>query len=446
MWPARSSSMLFGMSGASEARAPKTNPLNGFEETVKDFWASRPRRPQAGRKVAGVAAGLGQRYGIDPVVIRVALVAATVFGGFGLVFYLLGWLFFPSEGDDVSGFESMVGRGRSSMTTGFTVVLCVALLPAVGWTFGGGWFGATGWFDGGGLIGLALLSIGLYFLHRSRGQYNRPAPVVPYATARAATGTGAFTMTDTTTATGTAAPDWDPLAASPGSWDLPDPAAPPPPPPYYEEPSPPQPRQPRSKIGSMALGAAVIVAGMGVVLNLNGVDWFSVRHIIGLVLGVLGVGMVAGAFVRGSRGLIALAAPLAIVGMILTTSPFTGFDLRGGVGDLTATPRSAAELQPVYQHAAGNVRLDLTRLPLTGPITTTVSNGAGDTVVTVPANADVTFDCKNTAGRVSCLSHSGDGVGQAPITGTDFGDDGPGGQKITLHVSNGVGNVEVRRG
>ena len=70
----------------------------------------------------------------------------------------------------------------------------------------------------------------------------------------------------------------------------------------------------------------------------------------------------------------------------------------------------------------------------------------GDTVVTVPATADVTFDCKNTAGSVTCLSHSGDGVGQAPITGTDFGDDGPGGQKITLHVSNGVGNVEVRRG
>lgn len=441
MWRSRPSRMLFGMSGANEARAPKTNPLNGFEETVKDFWVSRPRRPHASRKVAGVAAGLGDRYGIDPVVIRVALVAATVFGGFGLVFYLLGWLLFPSEGDDVSGFESMVGRGRSSMTTAFTVVLCVALIPAVGWTFGGGWF------DGGGLIGFALLSIGLYLLHRSRGQYNRPAPVVSYAAAQASSGTGAFTMTDHTTATGTAAPDWDPLAAAPGGWDLPDPSAPPPPPPAYtEEPRSYQPRQPRSKIGSMTFWVAVLVAGVGVALNLNDVDWFSVRHIVGLVLGVLGVGLVAGAIAGGSRGLIGLAVPLAIAGMILTTSPFSGLDLRGGVGDLTATPRSAAELQPVYQHAAGDLRVDLTQVPLTGPITTTVSNGAGDTVVTVPATADVTFDCKNTAGKVSCFNRSADGVGQSPITGTDLGDDGAGGQKITLHVSNGVGNVEVRRG
>ncbi|MDT8909645.1 PspC domain-containing protein [Amycolatopsis sp. PS_44_ISF1] len=427
------------MSGANETRAPKTNPLNGFEETVKDFWVSRPRRPQTGRKVAGVGAGLGNRYGVDPVVIRVALVAATVFGGFGLVFYLLGWLLFPEEADDVSGFESMVGRGHSSMTTAFSVVLCVALIPVTGWTFGGGWF------DGGGLIGFVLLSIGLYLLHRSRGQYNRPAPVVAYAAARAAapTGTGAFTMTGHATATGTAAPGWDPLAAAPGGWDLPDPAAPVPPPSSVP---PPRSHRPQSKIGGMVFGLAVLVAIAGAALNLNGVDWFSLRHIIGLVLGVLGVGLVAGAFAGGARRLIGLAVPLAIAGMVLTTSPFDDFDLEGGVGDLTAAPRSAAELQPVYRHAAGNLDLDLTQVPLTGPITTTVSNGAGTTVVTVPATADVTFDCENTAGEVSCLGRSGSGVGQSPITGTDLGDDGPGGQKLTLHVSNGVGQVEVRRG
>ncbi|MGW4483785.1 PspC domain-containing protein [Amycolatopsis sp. NPDC004368] len=435
------------MSGANEAPSPKSNPFNGFEETVKDFWVSRPRRPHVGRKVAGVAAGLGNRYGIDPVVIRVALVAAMVFGGFGLVFYLLGWLFLPSEGDEVSGFEAMIGRGRSTMSKAFAVVLSIALIPVLGWTFG------NGWFDGGGLIGFALLSASLYLLHRSRGQDNRPAPVVAYPayeTAQAVPGTGAFTMTDTTTEPmGATAPGWDPLAADPAGWDLPDPAGPTPPEDPYRydsgEPAP-QPRRPRSKIGGITMAAAVVVAGVGVALNLSGVDWFSIRHIIGLVLGVLGVGLVAGSFVRGSRGLIGFAIPLAIAGMVMTTSAFTDIDLRGGVGDLDATPRSVAELQPVYRHAAGDIDLDLTQLPTGDPVVTTVSNGAGDTRVTVPATADVTFTCKNSAGDVDCLNRSTSGVGQAPLTGTDYGDDGPGGQKITLTVTNGAGQVEVLRG
>ncbi|WP_344858452.1 PspC domain-containing protein [Amycolatopsis ultiminotia] len=430
------------MSGADETRASRGNPLNGFEETVKDFWVSRPRRVLAGRKVAGVAAGLGNRYRIDPVVIRVVLVAATVFGGAGLVFYLLGWLLFPSEEDEVSGFEAMLGRGRSSMPKAFAVALSVLVLPVTGWTFGGGWF------DGGGLIGFVLLSAGLYLLHRGRGQDNRPAPVTAFAGTPAAPGTGAFTMSSNadTSAAGTAASGWDPLAADPAAWDLPDPAAPVPPAPPPAAGTPSYERRQNSKIGSATFGVAVLVAGAGVALNLNGVAWFSLQHIIGLVLGVLGVGMVAGAFVRGSRGLAGLAVPLSIVGLLLTTSTFGDLDLRGGVGDLDATPRSVAELQPEYRHAAGQLDLDLTQLPLSGPITTTVSNGAGESTVLVPETADVTYNCETSAGDVTCFGRSSDGVGQAPVTGTDLGNDGPGGQQITLHVTNGVGTVEVRRG
>ncbi|MET1075384.1 MAG: PspC domain-containing protein, partial [Umezawaea sp.] len=44
------------------------------EETLKDFWASRPRRPHRGRKIAGVAEGIAERYRIDPVIVRVAFV------------------------------------------------------------------------------------------------------------------------------------------------------------------------------------------------------------------------------------------------------------------------------------------------------------------------------------------------------------------------------------
>ena len=432
--------MLFPMSGASESRAPKPNPLNGFEETVKDFWASRPRRPHAGRKVAGVAAASGYRDGIDPVVVRIALVVATVAGGFGVPFYLLGWLFLPGESDEVSGFEGLIGRGRSSVSPAFAVVLLVLTALSVGSTFTGAWF------DGGGLISFALIAVALYLLHRTRGHENRPAPVSARTSYSAFTGNGAFTMTDTAEAPSPAR-GWDPLAADPAGWDLPE--APPvqeprptPPPPSYRAPQ----RRRRSKVGSATFAIAVVTAGAGVLANLNGIGWFSAQHIIGLVLGVVGIGLVGGAFAGGGRGLIGLAVPLAIAGMVLTTAPFQDLNFRGGVGDLAPNPQSVADVKPLYEHAAGDIDLDLSKLPAGAPYATTVNNGAGNTTIIVPETADVTFDCHTGAGDVSCFNRSTNGVSQDALTGTDNGTDGVGGQKITLHVSNNLGNVEVRRG
>lgn len=433
--------MLLGMSGASEQRASKAGPLNGFEETVKDFWVSRPRRPHAGRKLAGVAAAIGRRYGIDPVVVRIALVVTTIFGGFGVPFYLLGWLFLPGESDEVSGFESLIGRGRSSVSPAFAVLLLVLTVVSTGGSISGSWF------DGGGLISFALIAAALYLLHRSRGHENRPAPVTARTSYPAYTGNGAFTMTDTAEAPSPAR-GWDPLAADPAGWDLPDaPAAqePPPttpPPPPYRAPQ----RRHRSKVGSATFALAVLTAGAGVLASLDGAGWFSAQHIIGLVLGVVGIGLVTGAFTGGGRGLIGLAIPLSIAGMVLTTAPFHDINVRGGVGDSSETPQSVADVKPLYQHAAGQFEIDLTKVPAGAPYTTAVSNGAGDTTVIVPETADVTFDCSTGAGEVSCLDHRSDGVSQDALTGTDTGSDGAGGQRITLKVSNSVGNVEVRRG
>jgi phage shock protein PspC (stress-responsive transcriptional regulator) len=432
--------MLDAMSGETQTEGSK--PHSGFVETIKDFWASRPRRPHADRKIAGVAAAIGHRYGIDPVVVRVALVVATIFGGVGLLLYVLGWLFFPDERDQVSAFESMIGRGRSSSSTHFTVLLCIALIPISSWAFAGGWF-STGWFDGGGFIGLALLLAALYLLHRSRGQYNRPvAPADAHAF-----GPGgfdaAFSMTEAhqTTTDPNSPPAWDPLGAAPLAWDLPDPQTAPSPAP------PPPPRRPvrRNKtVGVATFGIALLVAGAGVALNLSGDNWFSVQHVIGMTLGVLGIGLVVGSFVRGGRGLIALAFPLSIAGLVLTAIPFSV--PAGGVGDLSATPVTAAGVLPVYQHAVGDINVDLTKLNSDAPVTTKLSNGAGDSTVLVSPTADVRYTCETNAGDVNCFNRHQSGVRTGPVTGEDFGIDGPGGQSITLTVKNSVGSVEVRRG
>ncbi|SDY66513.1 Phage shock protein PspC (stress-responsive transcriptional regulator) [Amycolatopsis xylanica] len=421
------------MSGETQTQKPHV----GFEETVKDFVASRPRRPVEGRKIAGVAAGIGNRYGLDPVVVRVALVATTVFGGVGLVLYLLGWLFFPDERDQVSAFESMIGRGYSTTSTGFTVVLIIALFPTTGWSLSGDWFG------GSGILGYALAIAALYLLHRNRGQFNRPAawtgPVPAGAEA-------SFSMSDTTTAmpTSAAAPaSWDPLAAEPKGWDLPEPRpvvehAPPPVQPPVRQP------RPKTKVGLITFGVALLTAGTGVALNMSGESYFSLQHIIGLTLGVVGLGLLIGSFVGGGRGLIGLAIPLSIVGMAITVVPFNQY--QGGYGDLTDSPTTAAELKSVYQHSAGNIDLDFRNLTADHPVTVKVSNGAGNTTVLLPATADVTYSCKSNAGRSDCLTKHAQGVGQRAITGSDNGTDGAGGLQIHLEVDNGAGDVEVSRG
>ncbi|MGH3518107.1 MAG: PspC domain-containing protein [Haloechinothrix sp.] len=425
------------MSGTAGPQPPR---LAGFEDTVRDFWASRPRRPRHGRKCAGVAAAVGNRYRVDPVLVRVALIVATVIGGFGLLIYLLGWLFFPEEGDEVSGAEALLGRGHSSMSTGLTVVLCVALVPVATGTLGGMWF------HGGGFIGLALLGAGLYLLHRNRGRYNRPVtPVVGTAGAapasfhaETASADAAVVPPSGDTAEATTPPAWDPLGAAPFAWDLPDPAP---------SPALPAPREPRrgSKIGPATVGLALLVAGVGVALSIAGVVWFSPGHIIGLTLAVLGLGMVVGAFTHGGRGLMLLAVPLSIAGLVLTTVPFAELP-RGGWGMIDETPRSAAELQPRYERSGGSIELDLTRLPPAAEYRTEVTSAMGTVEVTVPPDADVTFTCTSSMGNVNCLGRNRSGMGDQTVAGTDYGADGPGGQKFVLDLSSRMGTVEMRRG
>jgi hypothetical protein len=464
---------------------------------------------------------LGDRYNLDPIVVRVAFVALTFFGGIGPLLYVLGWLFLPEEGDEVSGVEGLLHRGHTSMSPGFAVLLCLLLVPLTGVGFSSGWLGRGSWFGGSGLIALALFCVALYALHRNRGRDNRPSSVasssatqtsaesdsvathefpagfsVPEETVSSEAKTDVLSEPTSSTPTAPAettvtaqavtaqinpehsspehsdpeqvgaeqvdteqipAPTWDPLAADPSAWDFPEPDAavaaatdpygvdPHAADRYTAEPgTAPRPKRTRSRSGLLTLGIALLVAGIGVAIGIERGGWFSIQHILGLVLGVLGLGMVVGAFVRGGRGLIWLAAPLAIIGVAITAVPHGNFS--GGFGNIYSTPLTASEVQPLYQKSAGSIHLDLTRLPPGEVVTTEIRNGVGNSVVTVPETADVHFSCLTAAGQLRCLGRASNGVGNGVVTGEDFGPDGPGGTPITIKITNGAGNVEVRRG
>ncbi len=57
----------------------------------------RFRRPRSGRVIAGVGAGLAYRFDLDPLLVRVGLVALALLGGAGLVLYALLWILVPSD-------------------------------------------------------------------------------------------------------------------------------------------------------------------------------------------------------------------------------------------------------------------------------------------------------------------------------------------------------------
>ncbi|MFC9892326.1 PspC domain-containing protein [Nocardia sp. NPDC127579] len=131
-----------------------------FGDQLRQMWQTRPVRLPRQGPVAGVAAGFGQRYDIDPVLVRVAFVVSTMFGGAGIVLYLLGWLLLSASGDQTSRAEGLFGRGHGSQSHTKTIVLIVALCIAVS---------SLGPFSSGlagsGVISLALMLAGWWMLH-----------------------------------------------------------------------------------------------------------------------------------------------------------------------------------------------------------------------------------------------------------------------------------------
>jgi len=54
-------------------------------------------RPRAGRRIAGVCLGLAEYFDLDVTLIRVVLVLCVIFGGFGFIAYIIGWIVMPNE-------------------------------------------------------------------------------------------------------------------------------------------------------------------------------------------------------------------------------------------------------------------------------------------------------------------------------------------------------------
>lgn len=71
--------------------------------------SNRLTRPRHGRIIAGVAAAIAGRIGVDVALVRLGFVVSIFFGGLGVVAYVAGWLLIPEEGQDKSTAENLFG-------------------------------------------------------------------------------------------------------------------------------------------------------------------------------------------------------------------------------------------------------------------------------------------------------------------------------------------------
>ena len=89
------------------------------------------RRDPAHAVVAGVCAGLAPRLGVDPLVLRIAFVAASAAGGIGLLLYVVCWALLPVGEGEPAGLlvaGSRLPRRESTMVAAGIVLLLIAVL------------------------------------------------------------------------------------------------------------------------------------------------------------------------------------------------------------------------------------------------------------------------------------------------------------------------------
>lgn len=97
----------------------------------------RLARPQHGRVLGGVAAGIADHTGSSVGLVRLGFLVTALFGGFGIVLYLAAWALVPESGADNSAAEKWLrnlttpGKRAGAFLIGIAgLVILVGAAPA----------------------------------------------------------------------------------------------------------------------------------------------------------------------------------------------------------------------------------------------------------------------------------------------------------------------------
>lgn len=389
------------------------------------------RRPAGDNVLGGVAAGIARWLGIDPILVRVAFVVLTIIGGSGILLYLAGWVFIPEDGHPDSAGERFFRNNNALAITAAVVVAVIVVSPMLAW---GVWDGGVGF---GGVVLLLLVIAGVVALtRRDETPASTPGSDASATTAALATMVAAPITTTPAATTETAVL---PRAAEPAPLV---PLAPPVPP------------REKSVLGRLTVGLAMLVAGTLIALDMADVISVTAVTVVASALGTVALGLLVGAFVGRSRGLIALGTVLALVLIPLSAIPDDiDWNVGEGVGDRTYRVVTASDLEPEFTLGAGELTIDLRRAELDGSYDIDASLGAGELIVVLPHRLiPVTVDSTVAVGVIEMpTSTPREGADlqaswERPLTQPQLPDDGTpvtSPDAIHLTLSAGFGQVTV---
>jgi hypothetical protein len=160
--------------------------------------------------------------------------------------------------------------------------------------------------------------------------------------------------------------------------------------------------------------------------------------VAGIVIAA-GVAMVVAAFAGAARWLILPALAVALPATFVAAA---GIDLRGGMGERTYAPTSAAAVADGYAMGAGRMIVDLRRAGLPpGDRHLRLRMGAGQAIVVVPDNVCVVPTAKVGAGAVQLFDHHEGGV---DLDFVERATAAPSTTRLLVDAHLGVGQLQFR--
>lgn len=335
---------------------------------------TKVRRATDDRMVGGVCEGLSRHFDIDPIVIRVIFGALTIFGGAGIVLYVLAWVTIPADDSYHSPVSGWLRRDPERvLVAGLSIAAVAAFATMIG-TIG---VSAPNPFPAV-VIGLVAIALFALFTRRPPGD--------------------AGTTVASTEVDADPRPWWrrpeTPAADQPGDGDTGQaPPAPPAPPTV-----PPRPRLPRSRLLATTLAVIAIALGTVWVLDETALGEIEPSVYPGTALAIVAVALLVGSRFGRSRTLIVvgLFASLAtLVTTVVGPGPF---------GERTYRPQTAAQVTPTYEMGAGQITVDLTDVADVEALdgrTIDLEASVGQVDVVLPTSVDATIRAHVRGGEIN---------------------------------------------